>query len=278
MLKRYRVTATALGLIFFSLSGQSQEQPAKSYPFLFPVEIVEDQATTDAREGREEEARQREIEDLAAQQGMNSATQAMNAATQRMANYAFWSTIFVAVGTLLLFYTLWLTRQANKSAQKAVDVTQRIGEAQVRAYLEFTDAKSIAGYHMLRIRCQLVNIGQSPASQINIDAMLVYEIEIMKPGKQIYPKQIGRDGWVEFCWPDTVSDSGSIKSIFDGSFDWVVKIEMNWADVFGKMNATTIMLRPHGGHREVGPDRREGNMIATLTESSYGNEADKGKA
>ena len=84
-----------------------------------PIEIVESQAAAEARERHEAEARQRDIADLAAQQGMNAATQAMNAATQRMAEYAFWSTFLVAVGTAAVVWSLILMRQANGAAVAA---------------------------------------------------------------------------------------------------------------------------------------------------------------
>lgn len=112
----------------------TQQQPSQTFPLPLPVDIVEDEATAQAREREEKEARQREIADLAAQEGMNAATQAMNDATQRMPEYAFWSTLLVGIGTVLLIITLYQTRQANRAAQSAVAVTREIGEAQVRAY------------------------------------------------------------------------------------------------------------------------------------------------
>ena len=125
----------ALGLVWAASLGQAQEQaqtpqetpateqePPQALPIPLPVDIVEDQAAADARERREAEAEQREIEDLIAQQGMNAGTQAINEATQRTADYAFWSTVFVGIGTILLIATLVLTLQANWAAQKAVTV------------------------------------------------------------------------------------------------------------------------------------------------------------
>lgn len=118
----YWVAAIAIGMTFFAFSGQAeekakteqweanqQESPPQTLPIPLPVHIVEDQAAADARERREEEARNREIADVAAQQGMDASTRAMNAATQDMREYAFYSTIFVGVGTCLLFVTLGLT-------------------------------------------------------------------------------------------------------------------------------------------------------------------------
>ncbi len=105
-------------------AAPTQEQPPPSLPLPFPVEIVEDYESAEARKRREAEAVQREKDDLVAQQGMNSATQAMNDATQKTAFYS-------------LIWTLFLTRQANKAARDAVVITQKVGERQVRAYVNF---------------------------------------------------------------------------------------------------------------------------------------------
>jgi hypothetical protein len=141
---RYWIIALALGLTL-GASGQAQqgsapaeeqssrhEQPAQEFPLPIPVQIIEDEETADARRSRDDEVRQREIADLAAQEGMNEAT-------QRMADYAFWSTVFVAVGTALLVVTLLLTLQANRAARRAVEVADTVGNAQLRAYVDFYD-------------------------------------------------------------------------------------------------------------------------------------------
>jgi len=172
----------ALGLIVAASLGQAQEQaqeaewqtepqqgPAQSLPRPFPIVIVEDDAAAEARQRQEEESRQREIEDLIAQQGMNAATQAMNAATQDMRDYALYSTIFIGIGTVLLVVTLYLTGQANRAAVESVAVTRRIGEAQTRAYLSFDSID--AGYIAqadgeitgIRLRPNIRNTGQTPA-------------------------------------------------------------------------------------------------------------------
>lgn len=118
-----------------------QQQPSQTLPVPVPIVIIEDESTTHTRERRETEATQREIEDLLAQQGMNVATQAMNEATQRMADYAWWSMVFVGIGTFLLTATLFLTGQANRAAIRVVEETKRIGDAQIRAYVHIHDAE-----------------------------------------------------------------------------------------------------------------------------------------
>ncbi|MGJ8571385.1 MAG: hypothetical protein ACSHXI_11870 [Hoeflea sp.] len=150
MFKSYRFTAIAFGLICFSISGQAQEganpeqgqgsdqeQPAQSYPLPFPIEIIEGQAAADTRERLESEARQREIDDLAAQQGMNAATQSMNDATQRMTNYAELQTWLVALGTAVLFATLWFAWNGNKAAFAAVKLARANSETELRAWVGY---------------------------------------------------------------------------------------------------------------------------------------------
>lgn len=152
MLKSYWIAALALGLIVFAPLGQAQEQAGKPdreasqqntpqiLPVPVPVQIIEDNKTAQARQRHEAEAAQREKEDLVAQKGMNAATQAMNSATQRMACYALWSTILIGIGTALLVWTLFLTRQANRATVEAVEVTDKIGKRQLRAYVDAVSA------------------------------------------------------------------------------------------------------------------------------------------
>lgn len=178
----------ALGLILSASLGQAQEQAestsrqadqeqgpvAPDIPTPFPVQIVEDHAAADARQRSEEEARQREIADLAAQEGMNAATQAMNRATQRMAEYGFWSTVFVAIGTGLLVITLVLTWMANRSAQAAVTVTRKIGEAQSRAYVHVQIANICGlGTPVPEVAIGVTNYGQTPARNVRFAARRV---------------------------------------------------------------------------------------------------------
>jgi hypothetical protein len=132
-----------------------------------PVTVAIDDTSAEARQREEADARQREIDDLVAQQGMNAATQAMNTATQDMRDYAFWQTWLIAIGTGLLFYTLYLTRQT-------ILVTRRIGEAQTAAHISIYDAKIIIcdGSSKRRAFCPIVavrwkNSGMTPAFKLS---------------------------------------------------------------------------------------------------------------
>ena len=185
MLKRHGFFILALGLILAPLLGQAQQQDEDAQgapteqqdspqilPLPLPVEIIESDAAADARQREEHEAEERQIRDLAAQEGVNVATQAMNDATQRMAQYAFWSTVIVGVGTVLLFWTLWETRKANRSTREAVDVTRDVGQAQVRAYLYCKSARYRLSKDALTAEIEIANAGQSPATNVVVHAEL----------------------------------------------------------------------------------------------------------
>lgn len=177
MFRSYWIIAIALGLVAISSLGQAQEESgsanreaqAQNDPTkpLWPpirVEVIEDDAKIEAAERREKEASEREIRDLAAQEGMNSATQAMKRATEDMRNYSLVSTVLVGVGTVLLVVTLYYTRQANKAARDAVVVTREIGKRQLRAYLSFKDTKiHEVGFDQYPIATiEVVNQGTTP--------------------------------------------------------------------------------------------------------------------
>ncbi len=177
----------ALGLALACWSGQAQEQKpettgraeqthesAPNPPSVgLPVQLIESPAEAEARKRAEQQSERREIADLVAQRGMNLAAQAMNDATQRMAQYAFWSTVIVAVGTALLFWTLWETRKATKAANDAVMVTREIGEAQVRAYVHVEAVELFWGDPQgtrPRIIALIANTGQSPARWFEVSS------------------------------------------------------------------------------------------------------------
>ncbi|MEI4262771.1 hypothetical protein V8352_13470 [Roseovarius sp. D0-M9] len=140
-------------------------------PSPFLVEIVEDETTADALKRSAEEARQREIEGLAAQKAMNVATQSIEEATVDMRNYALASTISVWIGTFLLIVTLILTWMANRAAQAAVRVTRETGRDQARAYVEVDAVKFYWGTkagQKPEFKISLRNHGATPAKWLQV--------------------------------------------------------------------------------------------------------------
>jgi hypothetical protein len=228
--------------------AQTQQNPPSAYPTAVPVEIIEDKATAEARERKEAEAQQREVDDLLAQQGMNSATQAMNTATQKMAGYAYLSNWFVGVGTALLFVTLGLTRQANKAAQEAVAVTREIGQAQVRAYLTVADSaitppdRSAIFQDMNGVKASVIfhNSGQSPAlnarfrhKERTIGALIEDFDRGIDKEEFHYIGQVGAGG--KFVYHiDNLTEQDEYRSLISGSAHSFFFGEIFYRDVFNE--------------------------------------------
>lgn len=184
------IIAAALGLAVTSLQAQEQAETSQAtekergqqtdtFSPSIPVRIIESEESSRSREGRERESDQREEDDLIAQQRMADATEAMNDATQSMNRAAWVSAFFVALGTGLLVWTLWLTRQANRSAQAAVRVAKETGRDQMRAYVDVGDVTFYWGSESRdkpSFHLALVNHGQTPAKWFEVrQGFLVFE-------------------------------------------------------------------------------------------------------
>ena len=211
MLKRSWVFVAAFGLAV-TVSGQAysqeeygqdgapeEQEQSESPTFAIPVQIIESQEAAIARDSSEREAEDREINDLLAQQGMHEAADAMNSATEDMALYSLVSTITVIVGTGLLFWTLALTRQANRAARDAVDVTREIGRDQARAYVDVDSVKfywgSDAG-QWPEIYISLRNSGATPAKWHQIrQSYVIYDHAIDAPFGESFGSLPLQDGF-----------------------------------------------------------------------------------
>lgn len=144
----------------------TSSKPAPSQPVALPVLIVESEEEKNAREIREERAEQRELDDLAAQQGMNKAT-------VQMADYAFYQTVLMVIGTVALGFTILLTRQQAKAADNAKKILRETSERQLRPILFFdggtaTFSKGIDGSAICHVTFALKNGGPTPAVVRNL--------------------------------------------------------------------------------------------------------------
>lgn len=149
------------------LPANEQEAAPANLPVPLPIVVIESEEATLARLSAEEEARDREQRDILAQEGMD-------AATRRMAKYGFWQTWLIALGTAALLYTLWLTRQANRAAQNAVDVTSKIGYGQLRPYVGLLGIDRKRNQNGSQLQPIWKNFGQTPA--VNVQCMLGWDI------------------------------------------------------------------------------------------------------
>lgn len=186
---------TAVGcLTAFPVLGQPQQQtgapqtqaaeqhsPADAFPMAIPVEIIEDKAKADARQRGEAEAAQREIDDLVAQEGMNSATQEIQRLTERMATYAWYQTIAAYAGTFFLLATLLLSINANRASANAAEAANdanRIARDEQRPWVviereitcDFTD-RGAGG--TIFWNYDFINKGKSPAYDIYFTSKII---------------------------------------------------------------------------------------------------------
>lgn len=178
---RYWVAAIAVGLML-ALGGQTKPVPNQTEtdasqtnaqeqwpPLPLPVQIVDEQAKKDARERAESEARQRDIDDVIAQQGMNDAS-------QRMANAADLQTKIIFVGTVLVFVTLIVTALANKAAFAMVKTAEKTAERQLRAYVVARGPEREINDDEFDYTVDIVNTGQTPARRV-LCAVNMVELE-----------------------------------------------------------------------------------------------------
>ena len=148
--------------------GNNNDQQMKSIWPTFRVQIVEDPAEEAASKRSEEESRQREIRDLAAQEGVNTATQSMNAATQAMRNYAFYSTILAVVGTFLIAWATWMNAKATRAATEATAIMRQ--EQRPWLYIDignrfYIERGARPENTFISIQINITNYGNTPNSR-----------------------------------------------------------------------------------------------------------------
>ncbi len=147
----------------------SQQEPSETPLPPLLAQPLDDRKASDAREAREDESRQREIDDLIAQEGMNAATQSIEKATRDMRDYSFYSTIAVCIGTGLLVVTLLLTWGANRAAVRAAMVSLRSERPWIRFDIEPLDDLFTSPPDMwINYKINFKNVGKSPATINNV--------------------------------------------------------------------------------------------------------------
>lgn len=138
-------------------------------------------------------------------------------AQQEMADWAFAVVLISAVGFFLSLIGVVLIYATFRATRKGNKINQRIGEAQVRAYLSFEQAKitiqrkGIFGEIIPRIDLEIVNSGNSPALRFRWGAKFVYAyegchfvprggtIETAEHNGQDIPAQVSKARqWLEF--------------------------------------------------------------------------------
>lgn len=199
MFKRYWVIILAFGLIGLGhcvVYGQSPEDAkgdkanaersepsdqSKSNQIVFPVRILENPPKTEADQRDEQEAEQREKEDLVAQQSVAEST-------EKILWLSGLQMILAVIGTGALIYSILLNRKATNAAvvgagaavsgadaaRDAVEVARKMGDAQTRAWLGFNSYQILLNkgdnglVHEIHFRLLWKNYGITPALDTNI--------------------------------------------------------------------------------------------------------------
>lgn len=223
----WRHFAGVVFLAIIAFSGQAQGNPEQSgqptkeeagpdkLPLPLPVTIVEPDEVTSSRDSAQAEAEERAKRDLLAQEGMD-------AAAQKMTKYALWQTWLIAIGTAALIYTLWLTRQANGSALKAVEITRTLGLAEQRPYVQANITQYIS--HRVRgkddavfwrIRVVLSNTGNTPTKGQLVQScwrLTTEPLETMPEGVPAYKSYVrGKDSYVPLTFDVWGSDLAAVQ-------------------------------------------------------------------
>lgn len=159
--------------------GGAIEPQYQGSRFSIPVQIIEDQKSAVIRERSEDYSRNLQERGLVVQERTSLATQSIEDATWWMLWVSIASTLFVAIGTGLLVWTLRLTRQANCAALSAVEVTQALGEAQLRAYVDLSGVTWISHWRdgdqskiFWRFTFSLKNTGATPTKRLKVQACM----------------------------------------------------------------------------------------------------------
>lgn len=139
--------------------GATQGAQDKTRPFSLPVRVIEYPEQSEADKRQQNESRQREVKDLAAQQSMADGTQDIVWLSKLQ--------LFLAsFGALALLYSLHLTREATKAAKDAIHLDNRPWldfEVKVASDVDRNDTDNYPKGIGVDIQVVVTNYGKSPA-------------------------------------------------------------------------------------------------------------------
>lgn len=258
------ILKSAMFTVFFVLvssnlsKGQTNE-PCNLCPTPFPpvtteeplpVQIISGPPTSSITERRLIESIEREKEDLIAQKGMDASTKQINTATQKMAfdtrlmNFATW------IGLALLGITLWLTRSANRAAFRAVEVNEKMGRTQIRAYVDahvqfFSWSAKSPSRGRIMIGGRVHNTGATPATDLSYSGSCKVQfstdctpLEVPCEIARRLPKTFELAGQsssqITFLSSRALNDK-EMELLERGKSEILVNISFTYKDVFGEL-------------------------------------------
>ena len=203
---------------------------------------------------------------------------------------AFWaaalfisSTTLTAIGIWLLYMTLSATQQTlieagktTDAANRTIEETRRIGEAQVRAYLSCTGASFIISGQMCKLGIDIQNFGQSPAREATVFGAVIAPNVNSKNSDDIFLRS-NTNSFELFEIAATMMGNGTLlfplpfgadvcRSLVAGDLILAAECQVNWMDVFDRWQTIDFYLTE--GESEIishtdHPSLRKGTMKAS---------------
>jgi len=176
-----------------------------------------------------------------------------------MAGLSALATLFSIWAVFIVRDTLKESRSAVKAANESVAIAQRIGQAQVRAYLQISGGTYTAYTGMTRFHFNIENTGSSPARSVVMTLDIFSEIIKGDPPRFPKPERV-----MHQCAPFSVEnvtasgskvastfiepESGASDSFFllytaIASGSWFkIRCSLTWEDVFGDEQTEVFRL------------------------------------
>ena len=256
------VIAVTLSLIFQGGIAWSEEKPInqdaesdrnqtsqdQAAHLGFPIRILEEPEQSESAIREQQEASQREIDDLQAQ---NLAAESAQGAFR----VGVAQTVLAFFGTLALIYSLYLNRKATHAAQDAVAVTRDIGQRQIRAYLAVENVSVVVTSPFIKIAWEITNIGHSPAQNVKalgawageigefsntwLDEIIETPLGSIAPSGRV--QNIRRTN--ESTLPDVSLSVDQIQEIAANKRGFWVYGRIKYSDIFGGLAETRFRYR-----------------------------------
>lgn len=239
-MKQLRLILPALLVVICTSSHAFGQTPTSTDDRLRELEVSA--AATALVEARQ--AVDRDVADLAAQQGMEIAA-------KRMADFTLWQVIIGAIGSAVVAASLYQSMRAIRHSADALDqnaklieLTKTNGELQLKAYPSRTDVviRDFTGNPCAELTYK--NFGQTPCIYCDLNVEVDYYegrfadapwVDITDP---LPNDQIGLapdDISVSFGFLNAKLTSGQIQKIDRNEAALIVRAEVVWKDVFGNV-------------------------------------------
>lgn len=279
MLKRYWIVATALGLISI---GPLNAQENVDHPVGQPEAAQEQAAEQTAVEpASSQPATTAPTDESGPEHNQGTPTDSNENPYQypdiilgdgwaqwAMVALSFFALLVSAWAVWLLRDTLKATREAVRSADDAVAITEKYGKVQLRSYVLVDTATLGSGELGPFVGVELINAGQTPARNVSIDtAVSIVDASDGEPiwGERQYDEggDIGSNCKISFWKPVSSKKLATANSYENrGRYQLILSGTAHYTDVFGVGQTTKFSYETHA---------QNGIIYGPLFTSSFGN-------